>query len=91
MFLFNKSTRIRDLFFFRFFSSVLLAKPLMSGTLLSIVVNSVLLAKPLISEILLSTVVILPSISVIFELNVLVCNNPLTSGIFNSKLPTLVS
>ena len=63
----------------------------MLGIFLSTVVNSVLLTKPLISGILLSTVVILPSISVIFELNVLVHNKPLTSGIFNSKLSTLVS
>ena len=72
----------------------------MSGILFKTLFNSVLLAKPLtlvfvakppISGILSSAVFIFPSISVILLLKVLVCNNPLTSGIFNFKLPTLVS
>ena len=51
-----------------------LPKALESGILFFTFYSSVLLAKPLISGILLSTVVILPSISVIFELNVVELN-----------------
>ena len=73
------------------FNSVLFTKLLISGILFSTAANCVLVAKPLTSGILPSAVVILPSISVIFELKVLVCNNPLIPGIFNFSSPTSLS
>ena len=67
-----------------------LTKALGSGILFSTFFNSVLLAKLLISG-FDSAVLILFSNSLTLLLKALVCNNPLTSGIFSSRLPTLVS
>ena len=66
-----------------------LTKALGSGILFSTFFNC-LLAKLLISG-FDSVVLILFSNSLTLLLKALVCNNPLTSGIFSSRLPTLVS
>ena len=71
--------------------SIFLTKASVLGVLFSTLETYVFVAKLLISGLLSAVLIYFFFNSLTLLLKALACNNPLISGIFNSKLPTLVS